>query len=56
MVQIEVIPVLTFSSAEYIKGEETTTDGMLLVSNWSDNLISEISYQPKSRTLAKHRQ
>jgi len=42
-----------FSSAEYIKGEETTTDGMLLVSNWTDNLISEISYSTKEQNTSQ---
>ena len=42
-----------FSSAEYIKGEETTTDSMLLVSNWTDNLISEISYSTKEQNTSQ---
>jgi hypothetical protein len=42
-----------FSSAEYQKGENTTTDGFLLVSNWSDDLISEISYSTKEQKTSQ---
>ena len=43
----------SFSSAEYQKGENTTTDGFLLVSNWSDDLISEISYSTKEQKTSQ---
>ena len=42
-----------FSSAEYQKGENTTTDGLLLVSNWSDDLITEISYSTKEQNTSQ---
>ena len=42
-----------FSSGEYQKGENTTTDGFLLVSNWSDDLISEISYSTKEQKTSQ---
>ena len=42
-----------FSSAEYQKGENTETDGFLLVSNWSDDLISEISYSTKTQKTSQ---
>ena len=42
-----------FSSAEYQKGENTTTDGLLLVSNWSDDLITEISYSTKEQKTSQ---
>ena len=42
-----------FSSAEYQKGENTTTDGLLLVSNWSDDLITEISYSIKEQNTSQ---
>jgi len=43
----------TFSSAEYQKGENTETDGFLLVSNWSDDLITEISYSTKEQKTSQ---
>ena len=42
-----------FSSGEYQKGENTTTDGFLLVSNWTDDLISEISYSTKEQKTSQ---
>ena len=42
-----------FSSGEYQKGENTTTDGFLLVSNWSDDLITEISYSTKEQKTSQ---
>ena len=42
-----------FSSAEYQKGENTETDGFLLVSNWSDDLISEMSYSTKTQKTSQ---
>ena len=42
-----------FSSAEYQKGENTETDGFLLVSNWSDDLITEISYSTKEQKTSQ---
>ena len=32
-----------YESASYFKGEETDTSSILLVSDWADNLISEIN-------------
>lgn len=43
----------TFSSAEYQKGENTDTDGFLLVSNWTDDLITEISYSTKQQKTSQ---
>ena len=43
----------SFSSAEYQKGENTETDGFLLVSNWSDDLITEISYSTKTQKTSQ---
>ncbi len=37
-----------FESASYFKGEETDTSSILLVSDWADNLISEIYWSNKS--------
>ena len=37
-----------FESASYFKGEKTDTSSILLVSDWSDNLVSEIYYSNKS--------
>ena len=37
-----------FESASYFKGEVTETSSLLLVSNWSDNLLSEIYYSNKT--------
>jgi outer membrane receptor for ferrienterochelin and colicin len=45
--------IFNFSSAEYQKGENTTTDGLLLVSNWSDDLITEISYSTKEQNTSQ---
>jgi hypothetical protein len=42
-----------FSSAEYQKGEVTETDGFLLVSNWSDDLITEVSYSTKTQDTSQ---
>ncbi len=44
---------MTFSSAEYQKGEVTETTGMLLVSNWSDNFITEFSYSTKEQLTSQ---
>ena len=37
-----------FQSASYFKGEQTETSSLLLVSNWTDNLISEVYYSNKT--------
>ena len=37
-----------FESASYFKGEQTETSSLLLVSNWTDNLISEVYYSNKT--------
>ncbi len=42
-----------FSSAEYVKGETTETTGMLLVSNWSDDFITELSYSTKEQLTSQ---
>ena len=44
---------MTFSSAEYQKGEVTETTGMLLVSNWSDDFITEFSYSTKEQLTSQ---
>ena len=43
-----------FESASYFKGEETDTSSVLLVSDWSDNLISEIYYSTKSTDTSQN--
>ena len=37
-----------FPSSEYFKPEQTESDGFLLVSNWSDNFSTELSYNSKN--------
>ena len=37
-----------FPSNEYFKPEQTESDGFLLVSNWSDNFSTELSYNSKT--------
>ena len=53
MVLIAHYGTFNFSSAEYQKGENTETDGFLLVSNWSDDLITEISYSTKTQKTSQ---
>ena len=43
-----------FESASYFKGEETDTSSILLVSDWADNLISEIYYSTKSTDTSQN--
>ena len=43
-----------FESASYFKGEETDTSSILLVSDWSDNLVSEVYYSTKSTDTSQN--
>tara|TARA_B100000945_G_scaffold150763_1_gene120937 strand:- start:1349 stop:4555 length:3207 start_codon:yes stop_codon:yes gene_type:complete len=43
-----------FESASYFKGEKTDTSSILLVSDWSDSLISEIYYSNKSTDTSQN--
>lgn len=43
----------SFASNEYTKGEVTETSGLLLVSNWSDDFITEFSHSTKEQITSQ---
>jgi len=44
---------MKFSSQEYNKGEITETSGLLLVSNWTDDFVTEFSYTTKDQITSQ---
>ena len=44
---------MKFSSQEYNKGETTETSGLLLVSNWTDDFVTEFSYTTKDQITSQ---
>ena len=43
-----------FTSASYLKTEKTETNSVLLISNWSDNLSTEVNYSSKETTTGQN--
>ena len=43
-----------FTSASYLKTEETETNSILLISNWSDDLSTEINYSSKETNTGQN--